>query len=67
MRANADKAVRLFESVASHFGPYRTRYMGLDFRALSNYAGTVSRSQQTTETAAGDENLLAFDLLLWPD
>ena len=41
--------------------------MGLDIRALADHAGALSKSQQTTETAAGDENLLAFDLLLWPD
>jgi hypothetical protein len=41
--------------------------MGLDVRALAGDAGMISRSQQTTETAAGDENLLAFDLLPWPD
>ena len=67
MRANADKAVRLFKSVASHVGSHRTRYMGLDFRALADFAATISKSPQTTGTAAGDENLPAFDLLLWPD
>ena len=41
--------------------------MGLDFRALANDAGTISKSQRTTETAAGDENLAPFDLVLWPD
>jgi hypothetical protein len=67
MKANADKAVRLFKSVASHFGPIGRAKMGLDVRALAGDAGMISRSQQTTETAAGDETLLAFDLLLWPD
>ena len=67
MKANANKAVRLFESLASHFGSQRTRYMGLDFHALADHAGTLSRSQQGAETATSDENLPAFDLLLWPD
>jgi hypothetical protein len=67
MRANADKAVCLFKSVAVHVGSHGTRYMGLDFRALADYANTIAKSPQTTETAAGDENLPAFDLLLWPD
>lgn len=67
MRANADKAVRLFKSVASNLGPHRTRYMGLDFRVLADYAGAISKSQQTSTTTAGDENLLVFDFVLWPD
>ena len=67
MRANAGKAVRLLESVASHAGSHRTRYMGLDIRALADFAGTISKTLQTTGTAAGNENLPAFDLLLWPD
>jgi predicted metal-dependent hydrolase len=66
MRANAGKAVRLFESVARHFGSPRTRYMGLDVRALADYAGTLSKSQQT-KTAVCEKNLPAFDLPLWPD
>ena len=41
--------------------------MGLDFHALADHAGTLSRSQQSAETATSDENLPAFDLLLWPD
>ncbi len=67
MRANADKAARLFESVASHVGSHGTRYMGLDVRALADFAATIAKSSQTTETAAGDENLPAFDLLVRPD
>ena len=67
MRANADKAVRLFKSAASHVGFHGTRYMGLDFRALADYASAISKSPQTTGTAAGHENLPAFDLVLWPD
>ena len=63
MRANAGKAVRLLESVASHAGSQRSRYMGLDIRALADCATAISKTSQTT----GDENLLAFDLLLWPD
>ena len=57
MRANANKAVRLFESIASHAGSHGTRYMGLDVRALADFASTISKSPQ---------NLPAFDLLLWP-
>ena len=33
MRANAGKAARLFEAIASHVGSHATRDMGLDFRA----------------------------------
>ena len=40
--------------------------MGLDVRALADFATAISKSPQTTGTAAGDENLPAFDLLLWP-
>jgi hypothetical protein len=65
MRANADKAARLFRSVASHFGSQRTRYMGLDVRALADYAVTIAKSPQTAGTR--DENLPAFASLLWPD
>jgi hypothetical protein len=57
MRANANKAVCLFRSVATHVGPPGTRYMGLDVRALADFASTISKSPQ---------NLPAFDLLLWP-
>jgi hypothetical protein len=41
--------------------------MGLDIRALADHAGAISKSVQITKTSAGDENLPAFDLLLWPD
>ena len=67
MRANAGKAVRLLESVAGHAGSNRRRYMGLDVRALADFATAISKSPQTTGTAVGDENLPAFDLLLWPE
>ena len=67
MRANANKAARLFESVASHAGSNGTRYMGLDVRALADFAAMIAKSSQTTDTAAGDENLPAFDLLVRPD
>jgi hypothetical protein len=43
------------------------RYMGLDIHALADFAVAIAKSQQTAGTAAGDENLPAFDLLLWPD
>lgn len=67
MRANAETAVRLFKSVTRHFGSNRTRYMGLDVRALADYAVKISKAQQTTKTVAGGENVLAFDLLLGPE
>ena len=67
MRANANKAVRLFGFVASHAGPHGTRYMGLDFRALADFAGTIAKSSRTAGTAVGAENLPVFDLQLWPD
>jgi hypothetical protein len=68
MRANAGKAARLFESLASHAGcSYGSRYMGLDICALADFATAISKTPQTTGTAAGKENLPAFDLLLWPD
>jgi uncharacterized protein len=67
MRANAGKAVRLFESVANNIGSQETRYMGLDLGTLADLAAAMAKSPQTTETAAGNENLAAFDLLLRPD
>ncbi|SUS07969.1 conserved hypothetical protein [uncultured Defluviicoccus sp.] len=67
MRANAGKAARRLESVVSHAGSHRTRYMGLDVRALADFATAISKAPQTTGTAAGDENLPAFELLLWPE
>ena len=67
MRANADKAVRLFRSVASHAGLHGTRYMGLDVRALADGAAAILKSPQIAGTAAGDEDLAAFELRLWPD
>jgi uncharacterized protein len=67
MRANAGKAVRLLKSVASHAGSHGTHYMGLDLGALADFAAAIAKSSQTTDTAAGDENLPAFDLLLRPD
>ncbi len=67
MRANANKAARLFESVASHAGSRGTRYMGLDIGALADFSATIAKSSPTTDTAAGGKNLAAFDLLLRPD
>jgi uncharacterized protein len=66
MRANANKAVRLLESVASHVGSHGTRYMGLDIGALADFAVRIAKSSQTTDTAAGIKNSAAFDLLLRP-
>jgi predicted metal-dependent hydrolase len=67
MRANASKAVRLFESVASHVGSRGARYMGLDIGPLADFAAAISKAPQTAGTAAGDENLPAFGLVLRPD
>ncbi len=66
MRANAETAVRLFKSAASQLGSHSTHYMGLDIQVLADYAGTISKPQQSTKTGAGDENLLTFDLVLRP-
>ena len=41
--------------------------MGLDVRALAESAATIAKSSQTTDTAGGDKNLPAFDLLVRPD
>ncbi len=67
MRANAGTAVRLFTSVTSDLGPHRRRYMGLDVPALADYARTIANSQQTSQTATGDDKALAFDLVLRPE
>jgi hypothetical protein len=67
IRANAKTAVKLFESVLSHRRSENSRYMGLDVQALAHYAGTISKPQQITQTGAGDNNVLAFDLMLRPE
>lgn len=67
MRANAGTALRLFKSAAGQLGSTGTRYMGLDLRALTDAAATISKSQPTTKRAPGDKTPLAFDLLLRPD
>jgi hypothetical protein len=41
--------------------------MGLDFKALADYASMLSKSNEATGTAAGDSKSLAFDLVLRPD
>jgi hypothetical protein len=66
MMANAETAVRLFKSAASQLGPHSTHYMGLDVQALTDYAGTISKPRQRTKTGAGDDDVLAFDLVLRP-
>ena len=38
--------------------------MGLNVRALANFATAISKIPETTVTAVGNENLPAFDLLL---
>jgi hypothetical protein len=40
---------------------------GARFRALADFATAIAKSPQTIDTAAGDKNLPAFDLLLRPD
>jgi hypothetical protein len=67
MRANAETAARLFKSAASQLGSHSRRYMGLDVEALTDYAGSISNTRQSTNTGASDEDLLAFDLVLRPD
>jgi len=67
MRANAGTALRLFKSAAGQLGSTGTRYMGLDLRALTDAAATISKPQPTTKRAPGDKTSLAFDLLLRPD
>ncbi len=67
MRANAGTALRLFKPVVSQLGSTGSRYMGLDVRALVDFADTISRTQPTVKRAPGDETALAFDLLLRPD
>ena len=67
MRANAGTALRLFKSAAGQLGSTGTRYMGLDLRALTDAAATISKPQPTTKRAPGDKTPLAFDLLLRPD
>lgn len=67
LRANAETAVRLFKPVASWSGSAQTRYMGLDFKALADYASMLSKSNEATGTAARDSKSLAFDLVLRPD
>jgi predicted metal-dependent hydrolase len=67
MRANAETAVRLFKSLRRQFKSESARYMGLDVRALADYAGTISKSQQTAKTALGDKTLPGFDLVLLPE
>jgi hypothetical protein len=41
--------------------------MGLDVRQLADFAIAISKTPQTTGTAAGNENLPEFDLLLRPE
>lgn len=67
MRANAGTAARLFKALARHLESREARYMGLDRRALMDYARANSRSRETAKTDPGGESLPAFDLVLSPD
>lgn len=67
MRANARTAARLFNSTARQLGFQSTRYMGLEVRALLEYAEKISGMPQTVDTVAAKDNSLVFDLVLQPD
>ena len=67
MRANAGTALRLFEAAEVRLGPERPRFMGLDVRALVDRAREVSRAGQGSESDAGGEGRLAFDVILRPE
>jgi hypothetical protein len=67
MRANAKTALGLFKAAGTPPGPDGARYLGLDVRALGDYADRISRSPRTTETVSGEDSRAVFDLVLWPD
>jgi hypothetical protein len=67
LRANAETAARLLKPLSNRLGFVRPRYMGLDVRALADYASMLSRSDQATGRAASDRKSLAFDLELRPE
>ena len=66
MRANARTALELFESAARRSGSDGARTMGLDVRALADYADRISRAPETSETAKGSDRRPVFDLVLRP-
>jgi hypothetical protein len=66
MTANATTALQLFQSFAAHPGPRRTRYMGLDVRALTDDAHALSASRRAVAPATSDKDPLEFDLVLRP-
>jgi len=66
MSANAATAHHLFQSFAAQAGRRRIRYMGLDVRALADYSGALSSSQQMAMPAVSGEDKLVFDLVLQP-
>lgn len=66
MTANATTAFQLFQSFAAHPGPRRTRYMGLDVRALTDDARALSASRRAVAPATSDKEPLEFDLVLVP-
>jgi predicted metal-dependent hydrolase len=67
VRANAGTAVRLFKSFANQVEDDRTRYMGLDFRALAAFADSLSATPQAGHVRDCDGNVPVFDLVLWPE
>lgn len=67
MRANAENAMRLFDSAARQFESRGTRFMGLDVRALADSAARVANARTIAETAADSASSPTFDLLLWPE
>ena len=67
MRANARTALSLFEAAARQPGSHTTHTMGLDVRALADYAERIARSTRTSDTATGDERRPVFDLVLRPE
>ena len=67
MRANARTALELFEAAARHPAVEPMRYMGLDVRALADFAERISRSPGTIDTAAVGDGRPVFDLVLRPE
>lgn len=66
MRANARTALELFEAAARQAGVQPGGYMGLDVRALADYAERIARSPGTSETTADGDGRPVFDLVLRP-
>jgi predicted metal-dependent hydrolase len=66
MRANARTARELFEAAARYPGGRAPRTMGLEVRALADYAERIARSPGTSETTA-DGDRTVFDMVLRPE